>query len=155
MFGFSMEDMENTGSFDRFPIRVEKFKKKKKFLPVLQHYLWWLLHNCVTHPLIGFVPIKPLFEFHDWTSVKLNVGQAAITTEIEELKNCKKQLEKIKADLTKLNGEEEPTSAMYVDNAIMDINDDIERFENPPPPRKRRSKKTIYQDSNNNTSFTA
>lgn len=34
--------------------------------------LWWFVHNCIAHPLIGVAPIKPLFNFHDWTSGKIN-----------------------------------------------------------------------------------
>lgn len=41
-------------------------------LPRAQHHFWWLLHNCVAHPAIGFVPVKATFDFHDWTSRKLN-----------------------------------------------------------------------------------
>lgn len=40
--------------------------------PVIEHHFWWLLHNCVAHMLIGIIPIKLFFTFHDWTSRKLN-----------------------------------------------------------------------------------
>lgn len=43
----------------------------RKF-PKVQHHFWWLLHNLVAHPAIGLVPIKSTFDFHDWTSRKLN-----------------------------------------------------------------------------------
>jgi hypothetical protein len=72
MFGFLFREMEMTGSGDRFPKRIEKFRKAEKRFPILQHYFWWFVHNCVTHPLIGLIPVKPFFQFHDWTSVKLN-----------------------------------------------------------------------------------
>lgn len=29
--------------------------------------LWWLLHNCVFHPLVGLVPVKRVFKLHDWS----------------------------------------------------------------------------------------
>jgi len=41
-------------------------------LPKVKHYFWWLLHNLVAHPAIGIAPVRPAFEFHDWTSRKLN-----------------------------------------------------------------------------------
>lgn len=41
-------------------------------LPRVQHHFWWLLHNLVAHPAIGLVPVKATFDFHDWTSRKLN-----------------------------------------------------------------------------------
>lgn len=40
--------------------------------PVIEHHFWWLLHNNIAHTLIGLIPIKWFFEFHDWTSKKLN-----------------------------------------------------------------------------------
>lgn len=38
----------------------------------VHHYGWWVLHNCVAHPLMGFLPFKIFFDFHDWTSEKLD-----------------------------------------------------------------------------------
>lgn len=96
MFGFSMDEMETTGSAERFPMRVEKFRKNKKVLPVLQHYFWWFVHNNITHFLIGILPFKPFFKFHDWTSVKLNAGEAAIISDIDKLRECEKQLIKMR-----------------------------------------------------------
>ncbi|MEK6829898.1 MAG: hypothetical protein AABY15_07295 [Nanoarchaeota archaeon] len=40
--------------------------------PVIEHHFWWLLHNCIAHMLIGIIPVKWFFTFHDWTSRKLN-----------------------------------------------------------------------------------
>ena len=37
-----------------------------------RHAFWWWLHNCVAHPLIGVMPRRFAFEFHDWTSRKLH-----------------------------------------------------------------------------------
>lgn len=144
MFGFTRFEMESTGSAERFPIRVEKFKKKRKFLPVVQHYFWWFVHNCITHPLIGLIPVKPFFQFHDWTSVKLNAGEAAITTEIEELEGYLKQLEAIREGINKLNkqdpeilpggkgvlfrSDEEPYVSYTLEEAIVDIRRDINRY---------------------------
>lgn len=125
MFGFTRHEMESTGSADRFPIRVENFRKKRKVLPVLQHGFWWFIHNCITHPLIGICPIKPLFQFHDWTSVKLTAGIPAITTEIEELEGYKEQLENIMKGVNKLNPTEEPYVSYVLEQAIVEIRRDI------------------------------
>jgi len=121
MFGFTRQEMETTGSAERFPIRVENFKKKKKALPLLQHGFWWFVHNCITHPLIGICPIKPLFEFHDWTSVKLTAGTPAITTEVDELKDYRKQLEKIKEGILKLSEQKKTTATQHIDHTISEI----------------------------------
>lgn len=37
-----------------------------------RHVFWWLVHNCVAHPMIGVAPVKACFDFHDWTSRKIN-----------------------------------------------------------------------------------
>ncbi len=50
----------------------ETFTINPRKLPKVQHYLWWLLHNLVAHPAIGMVPVKAAFDFHDWSSRKLN-----------------------------------------------------------------------------------
>jgi hypothetical protein len=67
MFGF---DKPETGSKERFYGRIETFKRKG--IPVARHHMWWLIHNCFAHPLIGIAPIKIFFEFHDYTSIKIN-----------------------------------------------------------------------------------
>jgi len=65
-FGSSNE----AGAEDRFEKRKEVFKQKEE--PLYKHYIWWLIHNCVAHPLIGIFPCKSTFDFHDWTSIKIN-----------------------------------------------------------------------------------
>jgi hypothetical protein len=40
--------------------------------PVIEHHFWWLTHNILAHTLIGLIPVKWFFDFHDWTSKKLN-----------------------------------------------------------------------------------
>jgi len=42
------------------------------FHPVIEHHFWWLTHNILAHTLIGLFPFKVFFNFHDWTSKKLN-----------------------------------------------------------------------------------
>jgi hypothetical protein len=36
-----------------------------------RHYFWWVVHNIIAHILIGLIPIKTFFDFHDWTSKRL------------------------------------------------------------------------------------
>lgn len=61
-FGFTRSE---NGSEKRYEKRITK-------VPKLKHTFWWLVHNAVAHPLIGFVPRRFAFEFHDWTSRKLH-----------------------------------------------------------------------------------
>jgi hypothetical protein len=58
-------------SYERFRYRTEAWRLRAKGLNQVRHMSWWLLHNCVIHPLIGVLPIKPLFDLHDWSSVRL------------------------------------------------------------------------------------
>lgn len=64
------DSSDESGSEDRFNKRIENFKKVNK--PIYKHHVWWIIHNCVAHPLIGFFPCKKTFEFHDYTSKKIN-----------------------------------------------------------------------------------
>jgi hypothetical protein len=128
MFGFTLLEMESTGSAERFPIRIENFKKKKKALPLLQHGFWWFVHNCITHPMIGICPIKPLFEFHDWTSVKLTAGTPAVVTEIEELEDCERRLLLVMKDLIRLNGGEDSYASALVESACAEVMVDAKRY---------------------------
>lgn len=57
-------------AYGRFGWRIEEWEKKKG--SALGHHFWWFVHNCIAHPMIGLVPIKKTFEFHDYTSDKIN-----------------------------------------------------------------------------------
>ena len=35
---------------------------------------YWIMHNCISHPLIGLFPVKLFFDFHDETAKKMNVN---------------------------------------------------------------------------------
>jgi len=52
---------------DRLPL-----KEYRKFLV----WHWWLIHNCLAHPLIGLFPFRPFFWFHDWTALKKDARTA-------------------------------------------------------------------------------
>lgn len=48
-----------------------RYKERQKKISFIKLSPWWVLHNCVAHPLIGVLPFKPLFQFHDWTARKI------------------------------------------------------------------------------------
>lgn len=50
----------------------DRYHKRKARLTSARHVFWWLVHNNVAHPLIGLVPRRFAFKFHDWTSRKLH-----------------------------------------------------------------------------------
>lgn len=142
MFGFLYREMETTGSADRFPKRLKKFRKAEKRFPMLQHYFWWVMHNCITHPLIGLIPVKPFFQFHDWTSVKLNAGEAALSTPLDDLEACKAQAEKILAKLNEINDSEEtPLSIFKAEGLVDELTLDIEYHKSQSTSRARRMRK--------------
>lgn len=58
-------DQPEEGSKDRYD-------KRRAEQPWAKHRFWWLVHNTVSHPLIGLVPWRPMFRFHDWTSKKMH-----------------------------------------------------------------------------------
>lgn len=71
---FDFEEPED-GSEERYHERIRWWTvidPNKKSMPRAQHHFWWLLHNLVAHTAIGLVPIKATFDFHDWTSRRLN-----------------------------------------------------------------------------------
>jgi len=57
-------------SYGRFGWRIEKWKAATG--SALPHHLWWFVHNCIAHPMIGVLPVRPTFAFHDYTSKKIN-----------------------------------------------------------------------------------
>ena len=65
-------------SWGRYGDRLERFEERRTgigrrtILPKLTHAVWWFLHNAVSHPIIAIAPIKPAFDFHDYTSDKIN-----------------------------------------------------------------------------------
>jgi hypothetical protein len=50
----------------------ERHDERRKTRPWASHTFWWMVHNAIAHPLIAFVPRKPFFRFHDWTSYKMH-----------------------------------------------------------------------------------
>lgn len=51
---------------------AQRYVARRSARPWVAHTFWWVVHNAVSHLLIGLVPIKPFFRFHDWTSRKMH-----------------------------------------------------------------------------------
>lgn len=48
-----------------------RFDERKKKLPSFHLAFWWVVHNCIAHPVIGLLPFKACFDFHDYTAKKI------------------------------------------------------------------------------------
>ncbi len=59
-------------SVARYDHRVERWRMETRFLPGARHHAWWLLHNVVSHPLLGISTGNFALWLHDWTSQHLN-----------------------------------------------------------------------------------
>lgn len=83
MFDFSRYEQKEQEilktSHGRFKHRIQKWKdyghETSQTAEVAKHHFWWFVHNCIAHPLIGLFPIKKTFEFHDYTSRRINVPE--------------------------------------------------------------------------------
>ncbi len=62
----------------RYHYRRNKWKEKKKLFPLSRHNFWWVIHNCISHPLLGVNPSDKTIWFHDWTSKKLNIKKSLV-----------------------------------------------------------------------------
>ena len=59
--------------FDRpEPGSEQRYLERSSVRPWAAHTFWWVIHNVVAHPLIGVLPLRPAFKFHDWTSYKMH-----------------------------------------------------------------------------------
>lgn len=54
----------------RFHQRIARYRREG--VSALLHHLWWFTHNCIAHPLIGVLPVRWTFAFHDYTSERIN-----------------------------------------------------------------------------------
>jgi len=50
----------------------QRYADRRAKTPWAKHTFWWVVHNAVAHMLIAFVPIRPFFKFHDWTSRRMH-----------------------------------------------------------------------------------
>lgn len=62
-----------SGAKERYYFRQAKWTQACKLFPKIRHHSWWLLHNCLSHPLLGIYPAEETIWFHDWTSKHLNL----------------------------------------------------------------------------------
>jgi len=86
-----------TTSYQRYNDRIEDWKDCTNIFPRLRHHFWWIIHNCIAHILIGLIPIKIFFRFHDYTSDKINaikLKDEAIEKEIEKIKTFREKWDK-------------------------------------------------------------
>lgn len=60
------------GSGKRYTARISLFEADGAPAPKLRHMGFWLLHNCIAHPLLGFFPNQKTVEVHELTSSWLN-----------------------------------------------------------------------------------
>src|SRR5581483_4891672 len=71
---FEPHDLPNPvrrGSEARFKSRHVLFEDGLPH-PHLRHYCLWLIHNCISHPLLGALPNERTAEFHQVSSNWLN-----------------------------------------------------------------------------------
>ncbi len=59
-------------SEDRYRFRKMHWAHSGKRLAQTRHHAWWVLHNVISHPLLGVLPTSSAIWFHDWTSKHLN-----------------------------------------------------------------------------------
>lgn len=74
-----------SGSQKRYWFRQLDWNDTGKSFPMVRHHFWWLLHNCVAHPLLGIWVSKHTVWFHDWTSKHLNVRREIFQSPMPEI----------------------------------------------------------------------
>lgn len=60
------------GAGARYHRRIKVWRDQGRISPRLRHHFWWLLHNLLSHPLLGVYPFLWCIWLHDWTSMHLN-----------------------------------------------------------------------------------
>ena len=50
----------------------ERYKQRQLDVPWVKHQFWWFVHNNIAHPLIGVLPFRVFFRFHDYTSRRMH-----------------------------------------------------------------------------------
>jgi len=71
------EDEQKRGSEGRFYARIERFKEDSRAIPLLRHHALWMVHNCVSHPVLAVMHNDAALEFHELTSQWLSKKPAA------------------------------------------------------------------------------
>lgn len=62
----------NSTSAGRFQYRLNVFKTDGRPHPVLRHWGFWVIHNCVVHPMMAVSPSSFLLELHELSSYWVN-----------------------------------------------------------------------------------
>lgn len=62
-----------TGSHARYLRRILLWKEHTRRFPRVRHAFWWVVHNTLSHPILGLLPCCLTVWFHDWTAKHLNV----------------------------------------------------------------------------------
>ena len=84
-----------TGAQQRYVDRIRLFAEDGRGMPRLRHHAFWMLHNCVAHPLLAIGrPRRSTVttEFHEITSHWLNhESMTAFGTQLDSLRASLKQ----------------------------------------------------------------
>lgn len=80
------------GAASRYKRRQRIWQQKHRVFPWVRHQGWWVLHNCVSHPLLGVRPSKRTVWFHDWTSQHLNCRTRFQPSPMPEIPSYRKWL---------------------------------------------------------------
>ena len=75
MFEHLDRDDHEDGSEERFRARL--VAHDGTYGSRRRHHVWWFVHNCIAHPLIGVCPIRLFFRFHDYTARRINAVEEA------------------------------------------------------------------------------
>jgi len=62
----------DNGAHQRYKYRTVLYQTDGRKRPRLRHHFYWLLHNCVAHPILGVFINRHAVEFHELTSKWLN-----------------------------------------------------------------------------------
>lgn len=72
-------------SAGRYAHRRRAWQNKHRVLPGVRHHAWWLLHNCLSHPVLAVKPSPRAVWFHDWTSQHLNQRKKIIPSSLPDI----------------------------------------------------------------------
>lgn len=69
----TVENAAKPDSQKRYAARIVKWAATLQSFSLWRHWFWWMAHNCLAHPMLGFDPTQKTVAFHDLTSRKLNL----------------------------------------------------------------------------------
>lgn len=79
-------------SEERYQFRRRLFERDGKRFPRLRHWLLWILHNNIVHPILGLFPSERLVRWHKVTSQWLNHRPRYTTVAKWEIPKVNKRL---------------------------------------------------------------